>query len=496
MAYRRVDLSSQARIRIALEGYQVKGYYGAITDLARQYAVSRWFVYYLINLLTALLIELTQPSQPGPKPKTHALLVDKNRLDRAVVTLWVAGCSLEGIQMCLEEILDTPRSIGSISQTIQKAQEKAATFNRELSYGFEGTGLLDELFCHQRPILTAVEPSSTAILNLSLEESRDGTTWGVRLLEVEEQGFHFQKIASDGAEGILSGVREALGETIPHQLDIGHLFGETSKVEAVLERKAYQAIASEEERWQVLDSARSDRVLTKRIEAYEAAEEAWGKAIGLYEDFSYLASELYALFEPVTPQGHVRSPQTLRGDLEALLDLLSLLPSPKVEKLKKRLQTQEDGLLVFLEEWIRTYAQLQEQVGDQEALSALLLEAMLYHGKFSKASQREAQAALARLRQKVGEHLGRGEEVCRKAVFKAVQDLIRGSSLVETANSWLSPHLLKRRGVSQGFLELFRLAHNTRPYRRGKRKGYSPFELLGVSIPHEDWLMLVGFQSK
>ena len=96
----------------------------------------------------------------------------------------------------------------------------------------------DELFCHQKPILTILEPESTALLQLSLEDPRDGTTWGVRLLEVEDQGFHFQKVGSDASEGIRLGVKAALGAHVPHQLDIGHLFGEISKVERAFERKA------------------------------------------------------------------------------------------------------------------------------------------------------------------------------------------------------------------------------------------------------------------
>ena len=156
------DLGPRERIRLALEGIEVKGYYGAITDLAREYRVSRWFVYHLIHLLVSVWLEFSQPTVPGPKGKSTVIVVDQNRLDRGIVPLCLAGCSLEGIQVCLEELLDTRRSIGYISQVLQCAQHEAAGVNRGLRYDTEGVGLLDELFYHQKPILTILEPESTA----------------------------------------------------------------------------------------------------------------------------------------------------------------------------------------------------------------------------------------------------------------------------------------------------------------------------------------------
>ena len=492
----RSDLGPRERIRLALKGLEVKGYYGAITDLAREYKVSRWFVYHLMHLLVPVWLDFSQPRGAGPKGKSTVIVVDQNRLDRGIVTLCLAGCSLEGTQVCLEELLDTRRSIGYISQVLQRAQQEAARVNGVLCYDTEGVGLLDELFCHQKPILTILEPESTALLNLSLEDHRDGTTWGVRLLEVEEQGFHFQKVGSDAAGGIHLGVEAALGADFPHQLDIGHLFGKISKVERALERKAYKAIGEEAERWRVLDSARSEAVIQKRVAAYEQAREACEQAISLYEDFHYLAGELYLLFEPVTPQGKLHSPGAIRDDLGVLLELLALVPVPEVGALASRLEAQAPGLLFFLGEWAQSYAALQTQVDDPELLSALLLEATLSCGKYSKASRPLAEYTLTTLKEKLDTQFSHKAEHFRPLVFAAVDTLIRGSSLVETANSWLSPYLLKRKGVTQGFLELFRLAHNTHTYRRGKRKGHSPFELLGVELPDQDWLVLLGFQPK
>lgn len=233
MTYRKSSLSPQARLEVALAAYRQHGIYGAITDLAACFGVSRWLVYHLLHVLVPLLLGVAQPKPPGPKPLARERQVDKRHLDRAIVTLRVVGnVPLEGIQRCLEEILGTRRSLGYLSEVITQAQKEATAFQDRLVYEVAGTGLLDELFVHRGPILVAVEPHSTALLLLSKEEARDGDTWGVRLLETQEHGFHFTQVASDGAKGIAAGVQAALGEDVAHQADVGHLFGEMARLEA------------------------------------------------------------------------------------------------------------------------------------------------------------------------------------------------------------------------------------------------------------------------
>lgn len=488
MTYRKRFLSPQARLELAGTAYRQQGIYGAITDLAASFGVSRWLVYHLLRVLVPVLVEAAQPKPPGPKPLARELRVDKRALDRAIVTLRIVGnVPLEGIQRCLEEVLGTRRSLGYLSEVITHAQQEAAAFQDHLVYEGAGTGLLDELFVHRGPILVAVEPHSTALLLLSKEEARDGDPWGVRLLETQEHGFRFTQVASDQAKGIAAGVQAAFGEDLSHQADVGHLFGEAARLEAHLERAAYTAMEEEAKCWRVLDSAKSERVIAARIEAWETAHQKMEEALSLSEDFQYLAEELYGGTIPVGPDGTPRSLEALHGDLDALLSLLEEVPCEKAQALRKRLAQQRKNLLTFWGDWERHLAQLQRLIPHPEGLQALLVEDFLGRRKPSPATQ----AALKKA-QALGEfHFGEQTPLLREQVASILDGLVRSSALVETANSWLRPYLSTRKGVSQGFLDLIRLYRNTRTYRRGKRKGHSPFELLGVALP-EDWLSLVG----
>ena len=160
----------------------------------------------------------------------------------------------------------------------------------------------------------------------------------------------------------------------------------------------------------MLDSARSEAVIQKRVAAYEQARKACEQAISLYEDFHYLAGELYVLFEPVTPQGELHSLGAIRDDLGVLLELLALVPIPEVGALASRLEAQAPGLLLFLGEWAESYAALQTQVDAPELLSALLLEAALSCGKYSKASRPLAQHTLTSLKEHLDPQCSRKAE--------------------------------------------------------------------------------------
>ncbi len=66
------------------------------------------------------------------------------------------------------------------------------------------------------------------------------------------------------------------------------------------------------------------------------------------------------------------------------------------------------------------------------------------------------------------------------------------SSAIEGFNASLRTYLYARKGVNQGFLELFKAWYNLRERRCGLRKGISAYEsLTGKRV--NDWLTLLGF---
>ena len=279
-----------------------------------------------------------------------------------------------------------------------------------------------------------------------------------------------------------------MGSETPHQLDIGHLFAKVSQLDTAFERSAYKSLTHEEERWCVLDSARSEQVLSKRIKAWEQAHQASEQAIGLYDDFHYLANQRYDLFTPVDSDGVPRTLAHVQAELFALMILISELPSLQVQQVYTRLDSQKDGLLVFFCDFQQCLSQLHKLIPDEELLQMLLME---YFLKKKKKLTQSSKKALNEVENFLSSYLGPKADFTRKQVALILDGLLRSSALVENANSRIRPYLNSRKGVSQGFLDLLALYLNSKTYRRGKRKGHTPFELLGVYIP-DDWLKLVG----
>ena len=81
-------------------------------------------------------------------------------------------------------------------------------------------------------------------------------------------------------------------------------------------------------------------------------------------------------------------------------------------------------------------------------------------------------------------------------VLDAVKDLLnhhhRASSAIEGFNAALRPYLYVHKGVTKGFLELFRAHYNLRTRRWGRHKGTSAHQCL-TGEPVEDWLSVLGY---
>ena len=70
-----------------------------------------------------------------------------------------------------------------------------------------------------------------------------------------------------------------------------------------------------------------------------------------------------------------------------------------------------------------------------------------------------------------------------------LEQVVQSSAMVETINSILRTYLnVGKNQLNQNHLNLIMFYLNHRKYLRGKRKGYSPIELLTGKKQKHDWL--------
>ena len=138
--------------------------------------------------------------------------------------------------------------------------------------------------------MVGVDAQSTFCFLLSPEEHRDADTWGVRLLELVDQGFAPKATIADFGSGLRAGHQEVLPE-VPCRGDVFHALYHTGPLVRYLENRAYEAmnVCAKLERKQATTARRrgcKDQSLATKLSYARPAE---AKAIVLADEVALLA---------------------------------------------------------------------------------------------------------------------------------------------------------------------------------------------------------------
>jgi hypothetical protein len=458
-----------------------------VAQIASEHHVSRKFVYQQLHKAHLGLQQAFSPPVP-PEDLLFWLPVTKPWLRSFVLGLTLLCHSpYRGVTDLLADFFDYPLSVGSVHNIVANAAGKAQRLNEQEDLSGVRIGAHDEIHQGGRPVLVGVDAHSTYCYLLSLEEHRDGDTWGVRLLELAQRGFAPDCTIADFAKGLRSGQQQAL-PGVPCRGDVFHCLYEATPVGRYLENRAYDAMAAVEKlqrqqqrhEWR---KGRKDRELSGKL---TYARQAEARAIALADDVAtlccWLQRDILAVAGPDYP--------TRRALLDWVVAELACREGQcgqQIRPLRVLLQNQADDLLAFalqLDEDLATLAQAwQVSVG----VAREILEIQQMSERDSRRWRREATH-----RQQLGARyhgLSQGVEALGAAV-------VRASSLVENVNSRLRSYFFLRRQLGPGYLELLRFFlnhHRLQRSERAERVGKSPAELLsGQEQAH--WLELLGYQ--
>src|SRR2546430_4803326 len=307
---RRPDIDSVARVTIAVPAFLGLGVYGEITRIAQFYQVSRLFVYKLLwQLLALYTLEVCDPLSAQ---------VIRKEVDRYILLLRLEGhCSLEAISQILKQLGLPFSSIGYISQRL-------ATYARALpNTVLSGTQIVfllcDEIFTLGQPILITVEPRSLAILKIELVDNREAETWKKHWQALADAGLiEHPTVVTDQGAGLVKGCA-LMG--LMHHPDLFHLLRPLAIFGERFYRQALAAIAWEYERGS-LEIGRSEAVINKRMESYEAAKAAAAEKIQRNDNFCYLWAELRKALELFNSEGRIQDGASRQAEIGAILALM------------------------------------------------------------------------------------------------------------------------------------------------------------------------------
>ena len=458
----------------------------SITDLARQHDVSRKFVYQQADKAAQALAQAFTPASPADDAVLFYLPVTEAWLKRLILALLlICHSSYRGVYELLRDLFHCKRSLGFIHNVARAAMDRARTLNGQQDLAAVRIGAHDELFQASQPVLVGVDADSTYCYLLSLEEQRDGVTWGVRLLELQDRNFAPEAIIGDDGSGLQAGQELALPQT-PRRGDVFHVLYEAGPLVGFLENRAYQALAAcaKLERKQAQSERAKGRRDASASQKLRHARPAAAAAVALADDVAtlvgWLRHDILALAGPC------------HAERRALYDFVVAELQARAPQCPHRLGpvctylvNQRDAVLAFA---LQLDADL-GAVAEDCQVSVGVVRAVL------QAQQRDVQDSRrwpqeATLRQQLG---GRFFGVS-EAVAAVARSTVRASSVVENLNSRLRNYFFLRRHLGPDYLQLLQCFLNHRRFLRSEhpeRVGRSPAELL-TGQAHAHWLELLG----
>jgi hypothetical protein len=482
---RRPDLTPHTRIEMVKLAWLNQGIYGKMTQIARDYDISRTFLYQLMwaaNFQLETLFSDQQPLGPAPQPLWEPF----------ILLLRLEGkCSLPSMSSILKYFHYQPNSVGYLSECFQ---HYGGALPSTLS-GAEHTVvfyLSDEIFARHQPILVTIEAHSTAILKIQLASERSAETWKAHFEDLGDHHFHSIGLASDRGRGLVAGYHAACQDA-RWVCDRFHEFRDLFDRRHHLERTAYAAIAKEDEAAHTFHNAKSEANLYKRLQHYEHAHQACEQAMARYDQLDLLLHLLRDALHLCSPFGRLRTVEGVRSELTLLLSLIAEIDDAVLPKLLQSIRSHLDDILAPFEQVESIHAELLDFL-PQPTLDALVLawhhEHLSYQSqaKHKRYHQYESQQWL----DFAEGFLDNQFALLKALVFEKLDSIVQASSLVELVNSFIRPYLNSSKGqITQETLNLIMFYHNHRRYKSGKRQGKAPIELLTGEALEADWVALL-----
>jgi len=491
--------------------------WGAITWLADVFQISRPTIYDLgaragrglVRGLGGRPAKAPAASVPaGVASRANMITVTPERLVRTALTLAFPGrMALRPMQVSLETAFDQSRGVGTLSELLTDAGQRAGQVLREMDHRPLGPVIVlrDETYFQEWPILLVVEPVSTTILLGVVSEDAQAETWGAALLVSQDGGAHIRGLVEDMAR--MYPKSQALAEVAAGvQKDTWHVENWGSRVRHDLQRMALAALTPVDKLEAQLRTVWDETVfLAQYIPAVARAEQL----LDDHDRFAEWLGHLCDALELVDGRsGEIRDRATNAWLLAETLQAMTQIAQPLVQQFVRTLRRYQDQLLTFLDwtaELLRPYQQRlavhlpdprQQQAFMRTAARVWRCRQALINGQ--RTWQPWATAAEAALTDLLG------GDATLTALATELMHLLDGaghtSSLIECLNGWLKSFLHNRRAfrnpeTAQAYLNLFVLWHNMRVYERGKRAGKSPYQWAGIDPGTDDWLALLGYPA-
>lgn len=492
----RTPLTTSRKVECAVLAVAGQEIHGTISEISREFGLSRPTVYDARNTACEVLREHFEHEESAYR--AVRVEVDDAQLERAVVALRVAAPNaIRPIEDLLPILYPGVRvSYGKIQSMLVQAEAQAKAFNANVDLSPIKAGALDEMFSQGDPVLGGVDLASGYLFSLQLREARSGEDWAEVLDQANAQGLELDVVVKDAAKGIAAGVHAVFPEAEQRD-DCFHVLYELNKVRRRLEQRAYAAIGREEETQQALGKiAAKDRKQRRGQKRKIArARRECQQAIARVDVFEAAAAQVREAMEYVDLEtAALRDAEDVHQLMAQAAQAIAGIEASGCRKLAGYLANRAPGLSLAT---TALNTQLQALAGAYSpcavALACLIWRLVAACQKHAAYWQRnENQRLLAGAFARLQSLLGAKSDILLDTVKGLLDKRYRASSAIEGFNAALRPYLYVHKGVTQNFLELFRAYYNLRTRRWGRHKNTSAHECVTGTVV-VDWLSLIGY---
>jgi len=499
----------------------LSGVWGAVTQRSTQSGYSRTAIYQHAERV----VQAVANEQAGGI-SYEALWAENERLKAENEALWQAWSEVEELSECKQHELASAGSAMGLSLTqivillaivlpsrmvpsratvgrwVQQSAQQSRGILEVLDRACQRWVLVlcrDEIFFHREPILMGVEPISWAWLAGQRGPDRSGESW----CEVIEQWPTLEHVIADGGQGLERGVNLAnearpqvqepeaeLPAPITMGLDVFHTQREWERVLQRLWNRVERQIEAAVKADAKLEQARRRGQDPRGVAGH--AGRAWRQAERLFDEAVQAQEVVEQIKEALgwfDASGHLYAREPVQ---EQLNEAMQRLQADCWKKAKRMLS--DARTLSHLD---RLHEQLRSAIAEPMLRNALAhLWYLLRRQKQAEGNDRVPWSQLVVMACVLCGRLCPDWKAGYVKVEELLNQAVRASSAVEGVNSVMRMHQGRHRHVSQEMLDLKRLYWNCRVFREGKRKGRSPYELLGLKLPTSDWWQLLQMDPK
>jgi hypothetical protein len=495
---RRKDLSPFIRLQIASTALFNKQH-GTPTELSRSYKISRTFVYQLKNHLlhhSTTLFGICEdlPSQISPYFNPLYLILQLRLIGHS---------SLSAISEILCNLGISQHSTGYISETLDKMGSLCPSI---VEWQGSCVGASDEIFyIRHKPILVTVEVSSMAILQAQVLSSLNKDAWEKAWKSMLDNGIILNKVIMDEGRA-LQGARDSLDEQTGYQPDTFHSIAyKLGQYNARLKRDLAEAQTYLQGREERYFATKTNETAEKVYKEYLDGRTKVLKQQEILSHFSFFYGCMLQQMKVFhSSDGRMRLKSFATQEVQAAIDLMRLLPITGLNKTLNQIQKILPNLFNFLETAQKGFEIMANKI---DSVQLIFWAQAWQNSKIAckiKHDYPKRSLFFLKMQQDIdfirNDFKGSENEFDALAfdIFKDFDiHCAQSSAPVENINAFLRPFINQSKGqISQNMINLLMFYHNHKVFKRGKRKGFAPIELLSGKKLNKSWLDLLAQKAK